>query len=309
MGQKRSRSNSLSSTEDPSSPSVREDTPDAKIVHLDASPSQSPKPTVMKCELPPHEPLEFDSFEGYDVHYQKTHMNRCTECGKNFPDAHFLNLHIAEYHDPINAAKRDKGENIYACLIPTCDRLCSTPQKRRLHCIDKHAFPRSYDFIVIMDGIDTRSSMLQSPGRRRRSSIMSSISVPTGTRQRSSTMGSVGGAGDAMHIVRDENDGEAGERNAKSPTQQRAPFKLRGRGGFGHGPRGRGRGRGRGSVNHIEGQQEHGTTANESQLSTKATSSSDTAADPMEGLTSKMSSLQFVPHSVRLARGRGRGQG
>jgi hypothetical protein len=44
------------------------------------------------------------------AHYQKTHMNRCSECQKNFPDEHFLHLHIAENHDPINASKRDKGE-------------------------------------------------------------------------------------------------------------------------------------------------------------------------------------------------------
>lgn len=31
-------------------------------------------------------------------------------------------------------------------------------------------------------------------------------------------------------------------------------------------------------------------------------------ADPMEGLTTSMSSLQFVPHSI-YARGRGRGRG
>jgi hypothetical protein len=114
MGLKRSRSNSLSSTEALSSPSIREDTPDVKIVHLsmDADTTLSAKPTIMKCELSPHHPLEFDSFEDYDVHYQKTHLNRCTECGRNFPDEHILHLHIAEYHDPINAAKRDRGEKI-----------------------------------------------------------------------------------------------------------------------------------------------------------------------------------------------------
>lgn len=81
-----------------------------KIVHLDSETALSTKPAVMKCLLPPHQPLEFTSFEDYDVHYSKTHLNRCTECHKNFPDEHFLHLHIAENHDPITAAKKDRGE-------------------------------------------------------------------------------------------------------------------------------------------------------------------------------------------------------
>lgn len=44
------------------------------------------------------------------MHYQKVHAHRCSGCHKNFPDEHFLDLHIAENHDPIKAALRDKGE-------------------------------------------------------------------------------------------------------------------------------------------------------------------------------------------------------
>lgn len=83
---------------------------DIKIVHLDADSAVSDKPAVMRCSLPPHEALAFASFEEYDVHYRKTHMNRCSECQKNFPDEHFLHLHIAEHHDPISATKRERGE-------------------------------------------------------------------------------------------------------------------------------------------------------------------------------------------------------
>jgi hypothetical protein len=62
---------------------------------------------------------------------------------------------------------------------------------------------------------------------------------------------------------------------------RRSPVKLRGRGGFTH-PQ---------SVDPG-----HMTTAS-------------LPADVMDSLTSRMSSLQFVPHSVRMARGRGRGRG
>lgn len=309
MGVKRSRSASCSASESPSrSPSFsREASADVKIVHLDAPAALSTHHTaVMKCSLPPHQPLSFASFEEYDVHYQKSHMNRCSECHKNFPDEHFLHLHIAENHDPISAAKRDRGEKTYACLIPSCDRLCSTPQKRRLHCIDKHTFPRNYDFFVINDGIDRRSSMLR-PQHRRRSSAMSST-TNNGHRRRSSTLNSPtsgGHSGDSraeeMDVVKDDqgtgdsdNDSKEPDDTPKSP--QRAPIRLRGRGGFIHsGGRGRGRGTAMGSS------QTSPTPAQPSKKTPHAQS------DLMENLTSSMSALQFVPHAVRTANARGKG--
>src|SRR5438045_679806 len=39
-----------------------------------------------------------------------------------------------------------------------------------MHLIDKHMFPKDYDFYVVNDGIDYRSSILRSGRHRRRSS-------------------------------------------------------------------------------------------------------------------------------------------
>ena len=40
-----------------------------------------------------------------------------------------------------------------------------------MHLVDKHLFPRNYDFFVVNDGIDKRTSMLRNTrGHRRRSS-------------------------------------------------------------------------------------------------------------------------------------------
>ena len=65
----------------------------------------------MKCSLPPHtDVLSFDTFEEFEVHYAKEHAHRCSECRHNFPTEHFLDLHISENHDPLNEAKRAKGE-------------------------------------------------------------------------------------------------------------------------------------------------------------------------------------------------------
>jgi hypothetical protein len=176
--------------------------------------------------------------------------------------------------------------------VPDCDRLCSAPHKRRLHCIDKHQFPRDYDFYVVNDGIDRRSSMLRPPHRRRSSTMNSTTS--TASRTRASEANS-----EAMQVVHDadrgEPDGEGEEAEGAAPNDgARAPVKLRGRGGFTH-PRGS-----RGA-NHN-----HGRGRGGGEPSTAP--ANNTAADPMEGLASRMSALQFVPHSL-YSRGRGRGRG
>lgn len=109
MGVKRSRGDSLSSSGDPSSPFSREQSVDVKLVHYCELPASKQLP-VMKCLLPPHDPMGFASYDEYHVHYQKMHTNRCSACQKNFPDEHILHLHISENHDPFVAAKRERGE-------------------------------------------------------------------------------------------------------------------------------------------------------------------------------------------------------
>jgi hypothetical protein len=129
---------------------------------------------VMQCILPPHRhALDFSSIEAFELHYQQHHTNRCISCARNFPSAHYLSLHLDEYHNSLRAEIQAKGEKTYACFVQDCDRKCSTPQKRRLHLIDKHAFPRNYNFRVIHDGIDKSTSMLTDsrPQRRRVSTV------------------------------------------------------------------------------------------------------------------------------------------
>ena len=97
------------------------------------------------------------------------------ECRRNFPTDHFLSLHIAENHDPLNASKRDRGDKTYACFVEDCDKLCGSSQKRRMHLIDKHMFPRNYDFFIVNDGMDKRNSMLRlETGQSRRGSTADS---------------------------------------------------------------------------------------------------------------------------------------
>ncbi|KAH7040988.1 uncharacterized protein B0I36DRAFT_427292 [Microdochium trichocladiopsis] len=142
-----------------------------KIVGLANSGSSSGASTEMRCTLPPHkEPLAFRSYGDYEAHYSKEHVYRCAECHKNLPSAHYLGLHFEECHDPFAAVRRDKGEHTYSCFAEDCSRKCRTPQKRRLHAIDKHMFPKNYFFAVTKEGVDGRSSLLLGPGHHRRKS-------------------------------------------------------------------------------------------------------------------------------------------
>lgn len=149
----------------------------AKIIELDQD-NSAPAPatsSAMQCSLPPHRLLSFSSAEDFDTHYAKEHTNRCVSCGKNFPSPRYLSLHIDENHNPMREALAAKGEKTYACFIEGCEKLCSTPQKRRLHLIDKHMFPKVYNFRIIDQGLDKTNSLLRG-GQRRRVSTTDSIS-------------------------------------------------------------------------------------------------------------------------------------
>ena len=58
-----------------------------------------------------------------------------------------------------------------------CERKCRTHQKRRLHLIDKHLYPKNYFFAVTKEGIDGRRSLLVERGQRRRKSSASAHSA------------------------------------------------------------------------------------------------------------------------------------
>lgn len=104
---KRQRSDDETSSSDDNTQD--EDNKGNKYLHIDTS-SQNHKP-VIYCSLAPHaRSLPFLSYEDYEIHYLKDHSNRCSDCNKNFPTQHFLQLHIGENHDPINEARRAKGE-------------------------------------------------------------------------------------------------------------------------------------------------------------------------------------------------------
>lgn len=100
-------------TSDSPSPREIEAFPPAKIAELDESAVDDDNNTfTMRCSLPPHRDImSFKTYAEYEAHHNKTHMNRCVECGKNFPSEHLLNIHIEECHDAFAAVRREKGEH------------------------------------------------------------------------------------------------------------------------------------------------------------------------------------------------------
>lgn len=83
----------------------------SKRQQLDGSQGgQSSSGSSIRCSLPPHAEMDFSTYDAYEIHHQQYHLHRCSECHRNFPSDHYLQLHISENHDPITAVKRDRGE-------------------------------------------------------------------------------------------------------------------------------------------------------------------------------------------------------
>lgn len=137
----------------------------------------------------------------------------------------------------------------YSCFVEGCERKCMTHQKRRMHLIDKHMYPKNFFFAVTRDGIDGRRSLLNdsSSHHRRRSSTNSQATK--NSRRRASLK---------------EGETSPSQQEPKSQQEPRSPTAQR-----------------------VERKEE------------KVKPDTD-----MTDLAGAMSSLSFVPPSVRFGRGR-----
>ncbi|CAK7268837.1 hypothetical protein SEPCBS119000_003263 [Sporothrix epigloea] len=145
---------------------------------------------MMSCLLH-QERIQFPTYDAYEAHYAKEHLNRCIECRRNFPSPRYLSLHGDEWHNPFVAVKRDRGEHTYGCFVEGCERKCGSSDKRRRHLIDKHGFPRNFFFSITQHGIDGKQSLLQDDGRQhhhRRQSSTSTVAKKDVARRRAASM-------------------------------------------------------------------------------------------------------------------------
>lgn len=111
------------------------------------------------CRMPPcyNKPKIFGDYPSYELHMINFHTHICQKCKKRFPSQIILDIHIEENHDPFFALKRERGEKVYRCLnfsnTNGCRKLCSDRKKRRLHMIDKHGYPKAFNFGIIDHGM------------------------------------------------------------------------------------------------------------------------------------------------------------
>ncbi|KAK3671017.1 hypothetical protein LTR78_009135 [Recurvomyces mirabilis] len=173
---KRERHEAVSSPDSSASPAGGIELPSHALKYASLEPQEG-QPAAMRCLLPPHKPLSFGTYEEYESHYNQAHTHRCRDCHKNFPTEHFLDLHIAENHDPITATKRDAGEKTYTCFVEDCEKICMDWRKRRSHLVDKHNYPRNYDFFIVNSGVDGKRKKSTSTEATSTGEVMPDVSA------------------------------------------------------------------------------------------------------------------------------------
>ena len=94
-----------------------------------------------------------------------------------------------------------------------------------MHLIDKHCFPKDYDFCVVNDGIDRRSSMLKS-GRHRRGS--SAALQTEKARRRASTSENLDVAENREDTKHDRAEDRGGEGGAVKSESERIEDDMEG---------------------------------------------------------------------------------
>jgi hypothetical protein len=165
----------------------------------------------------------------------------------------------------------------FSCFVEDCERKCRTPQKRRLHLIDKHMYPKNFFFAVTKSGIDGRRSLLSDNiHRRRRSSTTTTTTTATArphTAEDDTQSSQPGPAprSDGTAMEEDPKPIESVEKTESKSTDE---------------PR-------QTQSHHLK--QPH-----------KPQDAGDQPDTEMEDLAGALSALRFVPPSIRFGRGRGR---
>ncbi|KAJ2358643.1 hypothetical protein IWW50_006600 [Coemansia erecta] len=109
---------------------------------------------TITCHDPPcHGSARFPSTLAYERHYDQAHRNACSVCMAVLPSAHWLDLHIQEFHDAFFDARVARGDRAFQCFLPACTRKFSRPHKRRLHMVDKHHYARSFNWDLVRSGL------------------------------------------------------------------------------------------------------------------------------------------------------------
>ncbi|EGW30350.1 uncharacterized protein SPAPADRAFT_143393 [Spathaspora passalidarum NRRL Y-27907] len=107
---------------------------------------------AITCTLPPCDE-KFQNYNEYEHHIITFHDNVCTTCHRNFPNDHYLNLHIDEYHNPFIQISHERGNAVYRCLVANCPDMFVSSSEREQHLIRAHSYPSDFQFDIINTGI------------------------------------------------------------------------------------------------------------------------------------------------------------
>lgn len=87
-----------------------------------------------------------DCLEEFEDHYVTRHTASCSVCSRVYPTSRLLSIHVSEAHDSYFQAKVARGFPMYECLVEGCGMKLKSYKSRQQHLIDKHQFPKSFEF-------------------------------------------------------------------------------------------------------------------------------------------------------------------
>ncbi|XP_057437523.1 uncharacterized protein LOC130729708 [Lotus japonicus] len=87
------------------------------------------------------------SLEDFENHYSARHHSACCSvCSRVYPTSRLLSIHVSEEHDSFFKAKVARGYDVYECLVEGCGLKFKSYTSRKQHLVDKHGFPKSFQF-------------------------------------------------------------------------------------------------------------------------------------------------------------------
>ncbi|KAJ9152713.1 hypothetical protein P3X46_026248 [Hevea brasiliensis] len=84
--------------------------------------------------------------EDFEDHYNARHAASCSVCSRVYPTSRLLSIHVSEAHDSFFQAKVARGYAMYECLVEGCGLKFKNDKSRQQHLVDKHKFPRAFEF-------------------------------------------------------------------------------------------------------------------------------------------------------------------
>ncbi|PAN42532.1 hypothetical protein PAHAL_8G162600 [Panicum hallii] len=90
--------------------------------------------------------VHLDCLEDFEDHYVTRHTASCSVCSRVYPTSRLLSIHVSEAHDSYFQAKVARGFPMYECLVEGCGVKLKSYKSRQQHLIDKHQFPKSFEF-------------------------------------------------------------------------------------------------------------------------------------------------------------------